>query len=361
MSVHRHFVSTIDQPLCTSSVRAANIDALKTIKESYTVEVSFGSGEGEGQIAPYGPDAAFATKYPELATDVADAMAAMMHHRDNEAIAQFSAILRIPDLPVSMSNPVRLNRALLYARNLRTDEALADLKTALAVAPGDVRLLDMRALVWFDRADFARALADCNAVIAARPADIPALRLRGNIAMETGKYEDAIHDYTGELAVTRDTGALELRAIANHRLGRETDAGADIDLAVQAGVKEARQIYQAIIYPSAAPDGLTAQAPAAVTDIRPVGSAGTLSAANSHGAAYPTLSVLLGEEGQVNVGFTVDANGNVSDPRIVESSGFATLDSAALAAVRSWRYNPVRLGGRAIAINTTAQVRWALQ
>jgi len=363
MSVHRHFVSAINQPLCTSSVRAANIDALKTIKDSYNVEVSFGS-EAAGQATTWSaPDIADPPKDPKLAAELSDAIAAMQHRHDDDAIAKFSAILAKADVPISASYPSRYDRAMLYLRNFRYEEALADVNAALATAPGDARMLGARALIWFGRADFAQALRDCNAALAIDPANPYLLHLRGNIAMETGRYEDAVRDYTSELQMARDTGALELRAVAYHRLGRESDAAADVDLAVQGGVKPAKQLYDEIIGTDSTQAIWKdpARAPAAIADIPSNQNATGITPANAHNAAYPTLSALLGEAGRVKVRFTVDENGNVSDPKIADSSGFATLDAASLAAVRSWRYNPVRRDGRAVAVQIAAQLRWALQ
>jgi transglutaminase-like putative cysteine protease len=49
LAVHRSFTSTIDQPLCTAAIRAANAAALKTIGESYQTELSLASAKPAGQ------------------------------------------------------------------------------------------------------------------------------------------------------------------------------------------------------------------------------------------------------------------------------------------------------------------------
>ena len=63
--------------------------------------------------------------------------------------------------------------------------------------------------------------------------------------------------------------------------------------------------------------------------------------------AYPTMSRRLGEEGQVILLLTVDANGRVSEAKVDKSSGFERLDAAALKeAMRRWRLIPGTVNGK---------------
>lgn len=363
LAVHRSFKSTINQPLCTAAIRAANAAALETIGDSYNVEISLESSKPTGQHQDwYAADIANPPKDPKLAASLTDALATMQQHHDDAAIAQFSAILAEPDLPISASYPARYDRAMLYARNGRSDEALADLNTALTVTPQDERMLLSRAFVYFRRADFDRALADCNAALARNPTSAHAFRLRANLEMETGKYQDAIRDFTDELQTRHDPSAFVLRAVAYHRLGRESDAASDIAQADATGNKQARTIYDSIIgaagttkyeIPNAASSGVvntpSSSDPGLVAP----------TVANDHKSYYPPLSVLLGEAGHANVGFEITANGNVSNPAIEKSSGFPALDAAALESVKSWRYNPARRKGRPVASHFTANIVWS--
>ena len=56
--------------------------------------------------------------------------------------------------------------------------------------------------------------------------------------------------------------------------------------------------------------------------------------------AYPEESVRMHEEGAVDVRFQLLENGSVRDLEVERSSGHARLDSAALSAARTWRFNP---------------------
>lgn len=64
--------------------------------------------------------------------------------------------------------------------------------------------------------------------------------------------------------------------------------------------------------------------------------------------AYPPLSRRLGEEGKVVLRVELDEQGSVSAARIATASGFARLDEAALAAVKTWRCTPARRDGQPV-------------
>jgi protein TonB len=55
------------------------------------------------------------------------------------------------------------------------------------------------------------------------------------------------------------------------------------------------------------------------------------------------------------------ANGQPGEIDIVEGSGHALLDQAALAALRDWRFQPARQGGRAVSATLQVPVRFELR
>ncbi len=68
---------------------------------------------------------------------------------------------------------------------------------------------------------------------------------------------------------------------------------------------------------------------------------------------YPARSIRSGEEGRSVLRVELDEAGRVSAARVLETSGFQRLDEAALAAVKTWRCDPVLRDGqpvRAIAL-----------
>ncbi|CAA0087019.1 Uncharacterised protein [Zhongshania aliphaticivorans] len=71
---------------------------------------------------------------------------------------------------------------------------------------------------------------------------------------------------------------------------------------------------------------------------------------------YPEESVRFGQQGTVTMAFTVDANGQPSEGKIVETSGTRRLDYRALSALSRCKFEPERVNGNAI--SSLAQVRF---
>ncbi|MDP2031153.1 MAG: energy transducer TonB [Thiobacillus sp.] len=65
---------------------------------------------------------------------------------------------------------------------------------------------------------------------------------------------------------------------------------------------------------------------------------------------YPALSRRLGETGIVKLRVLVNADGSVASVELAKSSGFARLDKSAMDTVlASWKFEPARQGGKAVA------------
>lgn len=63
---------------------------------------------------------------------------------------------------------------------------------------------------------------------------------------------------------------------------------------------------------------------------------------------YPGGAKARGVEGWVEVEYTVRADGSVEDVRVFASEPEGVFDAAAVAAVRTWRYRPLREDGEAV-------------
>lgn len=57
--------------------------------------------------------------------------------------------------------------------------------------------------------------------------------------------------------------------------------------------------------------------------------------------AYPQEALRGGQSGEVQVEFTINPDGSVSNPRVVRANPPRVFDRAALSAVRRWRFQPV--------------------
>ena len=77
---------------------------------------------------------------------------------------------------------------------------------------------------------------------------------------------------------------------------------------------------------------------------------------------YPPIARKLGEQGSVRLALTIAADGNVVAADVVQSSGFADLDSIAVMWVMShWKYKPAIRGGVAVASQAPAMVVFNLK
>lgn len=69
---------------------------------------------------------------------------------------------------------------------------------------------------------------------------------------------------------------------------------------------------------------------------------------NNPTPAYPALSRRNGETGRVLLRVLVSRQGKAAQVTLLESSGYARLDSAAQAAVRDWRFVPAQQGDASV-------------
>lgn len=76
---------------------------------------------------------------------------------------------------------------------------------------------------------------------------------------------------------------------------------------------------------------------------------------------YPNDALRRNETGTVVVRVEVDTDGTPSDVSIARSSRSRSLDRAAMAAVRQWRFRPAQRDGRAIVASTEVPFEFTLQ
>jgi len=77
---------------------------------------------------------------------------------------------------------------------------------------------------------------------------------------------------------------------------------------------------------------------------------------------YPPVSRRLGEQGTVVLEVLVDANGRAVEATVMQSSGFARLDEAAVEGVkRNYRFAPGTVDGKPQPMHYTFKFTWKLQ
>jgi protein TonB len=75
---------------------------------------------------------------------------------------------------------------------------------------------------------------------------------------------------------------------------------------------------------------------------------------------YPRLSQRAGEEGKVVMKVLVSVEGRPDSVEVISSSGFERLDKAAVAAVKQWRFEPARKGGKALSAYVNVPLSFSL-
>ncbi|MEM8768111.1 MAG: energy transducer TonB [Pseudomonadota bacterium] len=82
---------------------------------------------------------------------------------------------------------------------------------------------------------------------------------------------------------------------------------------------------------------------------------------SGNGPTYPPLAKAEGIEGTVVIRYGVSVDGRVINARIDSAEPEGVFEDAALAAVRSWRYNPALQDGEPVAVdNVVSTVRFEL-
>ena len=76
---------------------------------------------------------------------------------------------------------------------------------------------------------------------------------------------------------------------------------------------------------------------------------------------FPLMSRRMGESGVTVLRVELNETGQVSAARVATSSGYARLDEAALAAVKSWRCNPAQRNGQPVRAVATQAFKFLLQ
>lgn len=75
---------------------------------------------------------------------------------------------------------------------------------------------------------------------------------------------------------------------------------------------------------------------------------------------YPRNELIAGVEGWVKVKFTVEADGSVSSPKIIESKPPRVFDTAALRAIKKWKFKPKVVNGVAVTQNGTQIIEFKI-
>jgi bla regulator protein BlaR1 len=76
---------------------------------------------------------------------------------------------------------------------------------------------------------------------------------------------------------------------------------------------------------------------------------------------YPAADIAASHEGTVTLGFEIDPRGRIMRSSVTESSGYASMDSAALNAIRMCSFQPAMQNGKPVTAATHVQYTWVLE
>lgn len=76
---------------------------------------------------------------------------------------------------------------------------------------------------------------------------------------------------------------------------------------------------------------------------------------------YPESAKRNCEQGTVALDLSIGADGRVIDASVATSSGYPSLDDAALRAARGWRFTPAQQAGKAVESSITQRVKFDLR
>jgi protein TonB len=77
--------------------------------------------------------------------------------------------------------------------------------------------------------------------------------------------------------------------------------------------------------------------------------------------AYPQFALRRRDQGSVMLRVNVSAQGTPTEVDLAATSGHPSLDNAAIAAVRQWRFNPATQAGTPVAAVAQVPVRFQLE
>ncbi len=141
----------------------------------------------------------------------------------------------------------------------------------------------------------------------------------------------------------RPNQAAEMKDVAPPTLGGDAVPGAS---GAAAGLVPSDARATAIPAPPAgapAPTGGRVQSPRLLTSVQPV---------------YPPMARRQGLEGDVTIEATIDATGKVSGMKVV--SGSVALQQAEMDAMSMWKYEPAKLNGQPVSMQTRVTIRFKL-
>jgi FOG: TPR repeat len=201
LKVHREFSSTIDQAVCSGTIRKQTAEALKRISKSYDRTFDLiRSAEQYNQDLSLNPKNAEALVNRGVAYQTAG--------ENEKAIADFSAALALkPDAWTYFQ------RAYSEVQLDKIDAAIEDYTKSIALDNGDAETFSNRAILYNGQGKYDLAIADLNKAITLETDNCDYYNERGRAYRLSGQYDRAIADLTKSISLKPDN------ALPHYNLG----------------------------------------------------------------------------------------------------------------------------------------------
>lgn len=191
-------------------------------------------------IAAVGPALA-----SEAAIDLQSGLEAAQRGHFDDGIRLLTMAINAKELsPADMEQALKA-RGLMYQRENKQREALADYSAAVQLQPTDAAAYDMRGTAYAGTGQIDRAIADYNKTLQLAPHDVAAHVNRGFAYIVKRQYKQAIADLDTALELSpKDFAAYRNRATAYRSLGDYRKAAADYDAALRLNPKDPNVGYE---------------------------------------------------------------------------------------------------------------------
>jgi len=221
------------------------------------------------------------------------------------------------------------------------DTAITDYNRAIELNPKEPAVFFSRGLAHFNKQSFSLAIADFDKVIELDPKEGMAYFKRGNALEKTGNFERALSDYQKAVELDPDNepakAALQkLQAAIVKQTPTPTNT---------ANVQKKEPVPQNTTPTNTTPTNTT---PTETTTSTEPTNFGALNRFASRLAipVYPNIERQRATEGLVTVEVTLDEEGKIVSAKAI--SGPRGLRQAAEDAVRKSKFNPVKVGDKAV-------------
>ena len=181
----------------------------------------------------------------EAAIDLQSGLEAAQRGHFDDGVRLLTMAINSKELsPADLEQALKA-RGLMYQRQNKQKEALADYDAAVRLQPSDASAYDMRGTAYAGTGQMDRAIADYDKTLQLQPHNVAAHVNRGFAYIVKRQYKQAIADLDAALELSpKDFAAYRNRATAYRSLGDYRKAVADYDAALRLNPKDPNVGYE---------------------------------------------------------------------------------------------------------------------